>query len=196
MVALLALVVGARGARASFELVSQSLTLDRATGRANFTLHFNQPPDFTTIDSFDRPANSFQIEFQGRVLPNDSSYPQDLTAILRGDEIHVAHGLRIRRPTGNGGPGSGGWGPIIDTVPIDLGDDTVRFSTSLNDLGVSGRGAFEYSVYSLEFGSLTSIQQVASVPLRSALAMFPAAALLAAVVMWRMRRVSSRRSRY
>src|SRR5438105_11416061 len=63
VVALLAAVVGARPARANFVLLSQSLTLDRGDGRADFTLTFNQSPDFTTTDRFGRQADSFQIEF-------------------------------------------------------------------------------------------------------------------------------------
>ena len=47
--------------------------------------------------------------------------------------------------------------------------------------------AYRYSAFSLEFGGLTAEQDVQFVPLRSAAAMFPGGALVAAIVMWRMR---------
>src|SRR3954471_15105232 len=78
----------ASAARANFVLVSQHLALDRAEHRADFTLVFNQQPDFKSIDGFGLPVNAFQIEFAGDLSKSLLPYPQNLSAIVRGEEIH------------------------------------------------------------------------------------------------------------
>ena len=180
------LAVAAPTARANFVLVSQHLTINRADDLASFDLVFNQKPDFHTVDSAGRVANSFQIEFAGDPSRNDLPYPQNLTAVIRGEEIHIANAVRIRQPTGDGGPNSGGWGPVIDTEAFKLDQNKVSFSTSIEDLGLRGR-MFDYSAYSLEFGSLTAIEQVHEVPTPLAVEMFVPAGAIAALVLrqWR-----------
>src|SRR5258708_5839575 len=51
-------------ARADFLLESQSLSIDKKSQVADFSLTFNQTPDFATLDALG-PANSFQIDFNG-----------------------------------------------------------------------------------------------------------------------------------
>ena len=149
-------------ARADFALVSQDLTLNRQDDTASFSLTFNQAPDFTTVDADGRPANSFQVEFDGAVDPT-TALPDDLTAVVRGDEIHVADAIRVRAPTGNGGADSGGWGPVVATVPFSLTGDTVTFAMPADDLGWTG-GAWQANIFSLAYGSLTAQQTVSSIP--------------------------------
>ncbi len=59
------LAVAAPAARADFALVSQDLTINRQADTVSFSLTFNQAPDFYTADSYGRPADSFQVEFDG-----------------------------------------------------------------------------------------------------------------------------------
>src|SRR3954451_23359633 len=104
----------ASAARANFVLVSQNLAIDWGGRRADFTLAFNQRPDFKSIDVFGLPVNAFQIEFAGDLSRSALPYPQNLSAIVRGEEIHFANDmLPIRKPTGDGGPHSGGCGSVV-----------------------------------------------------------------------------------
>ena len=149
-------------ARADFSLVSEDLSINRTSGVADFSLTFNQKPDFATLAADGTPANSFQVEFDGATAPG-SAVPNDLTAVVRGDEIHVDNTVRVRAPSGNGGPGSGGWGPIVDAVPYSLTGNTVQFAMPTADLGWTG-GAWQANVYSLADGDLTAQQTVTSIP--------------------------------
>ena len=152
----------APAARADFTLVSQDLTINRQAATAAFALTFNQAPDFKSVAADGAPADSFQVEFYGAVDPV-TSLPDDLTAVVRGDEIAAAHALRVRAPTGDGGPGSGGWGPVVGTVPFQTFGDTVSFVIPTADLGYAG-GAWQASAYSLSAGALTAQQSVSSIP--------------------------------
>ncbi|HSV14833.1 MAG TPA: hypothetical protein VLI90_11270 [Tepidisphaeraceae bacterium] len=164
-------------ARANFVLLSHHLTVDRTADTASFDLVFNQKPDLHSVDSDGRAINSFQIEFAGDHALDGLPYPQNLTAVIRGEEIHIADAVRIRAPIGDGGPNSGGWGPVIDSEPFTVDQNKVSFSTSIEDLGLRGR-TFNYSVYSLESGSLTAIEEVHVVPLPPAVEMFVPAGLI------------------
>ena len=153
-------------ARADFLLVSQNLALNSQT--ANFTLTFNQAPDFYTLDSQGRPADSFQVNFAGVYPTPGLSFPKNLTAVIRGDEIHFANNLPIRATSGNGGPNAAGWGPVIDSVPFSQNGDSVAFSVPTADLGYGGHNA-QYRVFSLQFGRQTSSETVTLVPTPTAL---------------------------
>jgi hypothetical protein len=148
--------------------VSQDLSIDRQDQTADFTLTFNQAPDFTALNSRGIPNESFQVEFAGDYAPTGPGFPRDLTAVVRGDEIHDADALRIRAAHGVGGSGSGGWGPVVDTVPFKLVGDTVSFSVPTRDLGWSGRD-YQYNAFSLQYGKLTAQEVVTMVPTPTAL---------------------------
>jgi hypothetical protein len=93
----------------SFMFVSQSAVFNPATSEVQFTIEFNQPPDFFTLDSFGRQANSFQFFIVGDPsLP----YPELYDAIIRGDEIHITgNTVRIRNSVPEDpDPASGGVG--------------------------------------------------------------------------------------
>ena len=145
-------------ARGDFALVSQDLTINHQADAVHFALTFNQVPDFQTVDGDGRPADSFQVEFDGT-----STLPNDLTAVVRGDEIHLAGAVRVRTPTGDGGPAGGGWGPVVGTVPYSLTGNTVAFTVPGSTLGWTG-GAWAASTFSLDYGSLTAQQTATSVP--------------------------------
>jgi hypothetical protein len=146
-------------------LETQQVTLDSKTQTFDFSLTFNQLPDFTTVEPSGRPAESFQVNFDGNYVPgsgNAYNY-NNLTGIVRGDEIHIAGNLPIRSATGNGGPNSGGWGPLVDTVPFSLVGDTVSFSVPGTALGWTGHD-YQYSVFSLADGAATATQTGTMVP--------------------------------
>src|SRR5215467_282001 len=64
--AVVALLVGIAGiAKADFMFVSQSAVFNPVTQEVLFTIQFNQVPDFFTVDSFGRQANSFQYFIVG-----------------------------------------------------------------------------------------------------------------------------------
>jgi hypothetical protein len=150
-------------ARADFLLVSQHLTLDTKDQTADFSLTFNQPPDFNTLNSQGQPADAFQVNFAGIYPTPGVNFPRDLTAVIRGEEIHSANGIPIRSATGNGGPEAGGWGPAIATVPFQLVGDSVDFSVPTTDLSWNGHAA-QYRVFSLQYGLQTATETVTLVP--------------------------------
>jgi hypothetical protein len=153
--------------RADFLLESQHLAYDASTGSANFSLTFNQAPDFNTLNSQGEPADAFQVNFAG-IYPTTTPFPRNLTAVIRGEEIHNGNGIPVRATTGDGGPQAGGWGPARDSVPFQLVGDTVDFSVPATDLGWDGHGG-QYRVFSLQYGQQTASETVTLVPTPTAL---------------------------
>ena len=45
----------------TFSFTAESAIFDSATGNVQFRIVFNQPPDFFTVDSVGRQANSFSV---------------------------------------------------------------------------------------------------------------------------------------
>ncbi len=155
----------ASSARADFVLDSQSLAIDSKTQSLDFSLTFNQAPNFSTLDSAGQPANSFDIEFNGNYNPASTTrFINSVTGVVRGDEIHIADNIPIRSGTGDGGPTSGGWGPVTDNVPYSLIGETIRFSVPQKDLGYTPGHSFQYDVLSLMNGQETAKQFVTMVP--------------------------------
>ena len=121
-------------------------------GNIRFSLTFNQPPDFTTVDSFDRQQNGFQFFIAtSPVVPSDSP-SRPYASLIRGNEIWVANDIRIR----NDGPPdtdpiSGGWGSVRGSVPYRLHGDTLTFFVPASVLNVSGR--FGYSLLLTTYGA-------------------------------------------
>jgi hypothetical protein len=151
-----AILVGETGKAAEFTLVSESAVFNPGTSLINFTLQFNQPPDFFTVDEFDRQANSFQYFIIGQP---DLHYPDNYDAIVRGEEIHITGDkLRIRSVSPSDPmPGSGGWGAIRDSAPFSVNGNTMTFSAPWNALsnhGINGNMAFHWETY--EFGGFTT----------------------------------------
>ena len=139
---------------AQFRLVSESAVSDPQTHAVTFTIAFNQPPDFFTLDMDSIPANSFQyFIFGDQSLP----YPGYFDAIIRGDEIHLAGALRVRNAApSSSDPSSGGWGSVRGTVPYTLTGDRLAFTTPLSLISDhSLDGLFSYQVESYEFGTTT-----------------------------------------
>ena len=127
-----------------------------------FTLHFNRPPDFSSIDQYGRHQDSFQYFIVGdATLP----YPENFDAIIRGEEMTVngSQGLLPIRSSGPPvqEPGAGGWGAIREIVPVSLGRAVLEFSAPLSTLSDdSTDGRFAYLLETYNFGG--SIEQIAS----------------------------------
>jgi hypothetical protein len=148
LVAALLAAVGATTARSQtvtpFEIERQFATFEpSANPSIFFRLIFNEAPDFTTVDEFNRQENDFQY--------------QTPDAVIRGDELHVSGDmLRIRAlgPPDTSDPNSGGWGPIIDSVPFTLSGTTMTFSIPFQFLAPSP--TFAYTVFAVTFGAQTA----------------------------------------
>lgn len=138
-------------------LASQSVSIDLANSRATFELTFNSPPDFFTVDSVNRQADSFQyyVDADGElpVFRGSSSF-NELDAIVRGEEIARTNRIVIRDVQGDGGPNAGGWGPERGSVPFTLNGSTLTFTVPLALLGDSN-GDFSYNIESFESGTRT-----------------------------------------
>ena len=137
---------------------SQSAVFDPATGQVAFTLTFNRPPDFRTVDSLGRQADSFQYFIIGDPsLP----YPNNYDAIIRGEELHSSSPLlRVRnsRPTDPTVPPSvsGGWGTVRGMVPYQLTGNVLTFSMPLGLISDHGAdGPFSYDLELYQYGGLT-----------------------------------------
>jgi len=86
-----------------------------------FSVTFNQPPDFVNVDA--------GVDACGCQVDDFQIYTLD--SLIRGPEIYTTHNtIRIRSygPPQPGDSASGGWGPIIATVPFNLSGDTITFS--------------------------------------------------------------------
>jgi hypothetical protein len=151
---------GASSARAQFEFVAQSAIFNPPTGEVFFTVVFNQPPDFANPDEFGRTPHSFQhFIFEDPTLP----FPDRFQTIIRGSEIHLTGGdrIRIRRagpPVDD--PDAGGWGELLTEVPFELDGATLTFAVPLEFITPeSTSGRFEFELMSTEFGAMTKLSR-------------------------------------
>ncbi|HWE93056.1 MAG TPA: hypothetical protein VG269_03715 [Tepidisphaeraceae bacterium] len=169
-IALVIVVAGVLGwagnrAQAGVSVLSQSVSVDPAMADATFTLSFPHPPDFVSADIHGRPADSFQYEIAGDPAP-DSAALGNLTAIIRGDEIHATGALNVRSafPPDLSDPNSGGWGSVIGTVPFKVMGDKLSFTVPLSELGAPD-GNFAYRAFTMEFGATQAVAEAQAVPL-------------------------------
>jgi hypothetical protein len=148
-------------AQAALLINSESVVANLDSREALFTIEFNEVPDFFTVDSVGRQADSFQyyIDTDGE-LPvfRGSPYFSELETIIRADEINVAGDIRIRNvfPIGSGGANSGGWGPLRGSVPYTLNGTVLTFLAPLELIGDSD-GLFSYRLETYEFGGTSGI---------------------------------------
>ena len=138
--------------------LSQSAVYDPATGQVTFTLTFNRAPDFQSVDSLGRQADSFQYFIVG---DPSLSYPNNYDTIIRGEELHMSSPvLRVRNatPTDPTDPPSvsGGWGTVRGEVPYQLNGNVLTFSTPLGLISDhSTDGHFSYDLELYQYGGLT-----------------------------------------
>src|SRR5829696_2550518 len=94
-----------------FTVLSESAVYDPVTGLVTFTLVFNREPDFQTVDSIGRQADSFQYYILGDpTLTSDARFD----AIIRGSEIDLTSNLLTIRNAvpPDTDPAAGGWGSV------------------------------------------------------------------------------------
>lgn len=144
--------------RAAFgaQIISQDFTFDSSAGIAYFVITWNSARNFFTLDDVGRPADSFQIWINPPsagpgLYPPANPYSN---VLIRGDEIHVNNSIVLRNigPPQNSDPNSGGWGPIIGSVPFSLSGDSTSFSVSMDLLGVTR--AFNYDLEGYQYGAI------------------------------------------
>jgi len=151
------------------EIVDSAVSLSPAAQTATFDLQFNHAPDFYTLDSAGRVQDSFQYF----INPNWSGNTHDLqlnygqfSDVVRGDEIHTSGKLLIRdaTPPANPDPNSGGWGPVVATLPFQVTGNSLTFMATFSDLRAPN-GTFSYEVYTTHFGGTVSNLQSWAVPM-------------------------------
>jgi hypothetical protein len=153
IMAIAAIIIIPNRANAEFFFETQSAIFNPVSNTVNFTVGFNQEPDFYTVDQFGRQANSFQYYIIGN--PN-LGYPQEFDAIIRGDEIHVTGNtlpIRSAFPFGQD-PNSGGWGAIRGVVPFIINGNILSFSAPISYLSDHGI-PYNYIFGSYQYGSTT-----------------------------------------
>jgi len=133
------------------------------TATMHFSLHFNETPDFTTLDSNGRPQDSFQIFIAFDPATANPANPQLVDVLIRGDEIHIANAIRIRdaRPP-VADPNAGGWGAIRGTAPYHVktesnGTARLTLSAHFTLLGITGQ--FGWVVETYNFGVMADRSQ-------------------------------------
>ena len=138
----------------AFLLTSGSVGNIDGAGNVDFSLTFNQVPDFFTVDQFGRQANSFQ--FYIATSPFTGLFPpRPYASLIRGEEIHVAGDLRVRNDSPpDPDPNASGWGSIRGIVPFTLNGQTLTFSVPSSVLNVSG--PFAYTLQLTSYGGGTN----------------------------------------
>jgi hypothetical protein len=133
------------------------------TATMHFTLHFSQTPNFVILDNNGRPQDSFQIFIAFNPNTANPANPPSADVIIRGDEIHIAHAIRIRdaRPPVSD-PNAGGWGAIRGTAPYHVrtepnGTAVLTFSAHFPLLGITGQ--FGWVLETTNFGSQVDQRQ-------------------------------------
>lgn len=147
-------------------VLSESVVVDAAIEQVTFTLEFNRPPDFATMDEFGRRADSFQYYIVG---DSGLPYPENYDAIIRGDELDIGGGvlpIRSATPT-DPDPASGGWGAVRAEVPYRLDGAVLTFSASLDTISDhSSDGHFSYELLTVRYGATAQFFQKESVVTR------------------------------
>jgi hypothetical protein len=125
----------------------------------SFGILFDESVDFFTFVGVTQ-ADEFQfyIDPDGVPIPGPSTQPPGVDIIIRGSEIHINGDIRIRDRHGEGGPGSGGWGPIRGSVPFELSQDNRLLSFAVGfDLLAETDGDFTYALQTTEFGVTSDV---------------------------------------
>jgi hypothetical protein len=144
-----------------FQIISHEVSVDHAMQSATFTLEFNRAPDFA--------ADAFQYEIDADTSSLDNSIGwSDIDTVIRGGEIAQGNGLPVRDREGDGGPNSGGWGPVRALLPFELDGTILTFSSGLTAIGDTD-GRFRYRLFTAQDGALTGQSVTNVIPLPTAL---------------------------
>lgn len=132
-------------------------TVDNLSQEVTFFIKFNEAPDFFTVDSFGRQAGEFQYYIDADAL-DSTPHQNHVESIVRGGEIHLDGDIRIRDRYGYDGTdtNSGGWGPILGSVPYTLSGTLLSFTTPWSLLK-DDDGIFTYQLLLTEYGSTSDL---------------------------------------
>ncbi len=141
---------------AEIRIKNQSVKILPQSHEALFRLEFDRVPHFYATDPQGVPADSFQyfINYDPSRSYVDNVFDPHLT-VIRGDEIHVCHKIRVRESLWNDSdpdPNSGGWGALRGAVPFVVLNKTLIFSVPL-ELIEAQHGNFGYYVQSFSWGN-------------------------------------------
>jgi hypothetical protein len=145
----------APAAAPALQIVSHVEHYDAPSQTFHFSITFSGPPDFFTVDQYGRTKDAFQYWITWALHISDPLYPLGTPDVLvRGVEINTAGGIPIRDRSGEGGPNSGGWGPIRGIVPYQLSGPTITFDVPQAMLG-DPDGKFSYYLGVFVYGATT-----------------------------------------
>jgi len=141
------------------KIVSSWAVSDPSTNRTYFGITFDAPPDFYTIYAADYQLDSFQF-YISYSLPYLVTFAP---IIVRGEEIHLNSTVVIRNGVGaDGGPHSGGWGPVRAETPYVLSGTVLTFNVPSSVIG-DDDGYFWYVLDCTKYGATTSSMTGSSV---------------------------------
>lgn len=143
-----------------------SAMLDLATGQANFSVRFDRPPDFFTLDNAGRPADSFEFftdtessdPIQSTINGLNGSGPLGTQTIISGYDIAARHQLNIwwPKPVSEWIPGDPDSQAVLRTYSdYTLAGDTLSFSVPLSLLHEPD-GGFYYGFQLFQDGGWTT----------------------------------------
>jgi hypothetical protein len=155
-------------ARGSFEIISSDVTVDAATARTNFSITFNQPPDFFGADALGRANNAFQYFYDAE--PGGFEFSGEDVVVIRGPEIRFGNGIPVRdslNSTGETFPNAEGWGTLRGMADYEVDGSKLSFTFPWRTLNESNR-RFSYRLIATERGELTSDVSRVMIPLHPA----------------------------
>ncbi len=105
---------------------------------------------------FGQRSDSFQIFIAFNPATSNPMNPQSVDVLVRGEEIHIAHAIRIRdaRPA-VADPHAGGWGALRGHMPYHVasqpnGTAILTFSAPFALLGIVGQFAWALETYNFD----------------------------------------------
>jgi hypothetical protein len=148
-----------------------NVSIDINAGVVSFALTYDSAPDFFTVDSFGRQAESFQFYIGG----SGSGPPQflaPLASVIRGEEIHTFGAIPVRSSNAPPEPPPGtGWGGIRAMLPYSLNNNVLTFVATLADLNEPDGYYPQITWEAYHFGA-TYAGHGSPLPLPGALALF------------------------
>lgn len=153
---------------AGFEILTQDVTVDEINGDVSFEIVFNRRPNFVATDSDGTQVHAFQYEIDGDWTVGQDAFGFDrIDAVIRGGEIDEQGLVPIRDTRASNDPDAGGWGRVLDWVPLDIDGSQVSFTLPASLIDDSD-GLFQYRVFAMQRGELTSLIETAVIPLPTA----------------------------
>lgn len=152
---LTALLAVAPPASRAFVIAAHSEHYDAASETFQFSVTFSGLPDLLTVNAYNAEADAIQYWITWETHPTEPLVPWIAPdVIIRCSEIRTFGQIPIRDRTGDGGPGSGGWGAIRGMVPYLLAGPTLSFEVPRAMLGDSD-GVISYFLMMLVYGGAT-----------------------------------------